>query len=196
MISALIARRLFCLAPKLEQVELWKGENSTERIKEPAFKWIHHFLCQLFQIMHAQYFALINLNWNIQIWKNQLPAQILYPVTIPAEHHLFSSAQMNTTFSSNEHHFQLILSITFSSFFGSHSAPPSAHSEHHLQPILQFTLSTTFGKFWASPSAHSSVHSQHHLWLILSITFSSSYLQTVFQLTVFKLSSSCFLKHS
>ena len=33
--------------------------------------------------MHAQYFALINLNWNIQIWKNQLPAQILYPVTIP-----------------------------------------------------------------------------------------------------------------
>ena len=34
--------------------------------------------------MHAQYFALINLNWNIQIWKNQLPAQILYPVTIPA----------------------------------------------------------------------------------------------------------------
>ena len=29
--------------------------------------------------MHAQYFALINLNWNIQIWRNQLPAEILYP---------------------------------------------------------------------------------------------------------------------
>ena len=39
--------------------------------------------------MHAQYFALINLNWNIQIWKNQLPAQILYPITIPdSEHHV------------------------------------------------------------------------------------------------------------
>ena len=30
-----------------------------------------------------QYFALINLNWNIQIWRNQLPAEILYPYYYP-----------------------------------------------------------------------------------------------------------------
>ena len=37
--------------------------------------------------MHAQYFALINLNCNIQILKNELPAQILYPFTIPGTYH-------------------------------------------------------------------------------------------------------------